>query len=90
MEGGYMHTRRRTTRPPRKRFTTGFTDLSQAEMQTLEDFFDDVGTWDTFNWIDPTTSIVYVVRFSSEFVAKYKGIADYFRYDVPTIKLLQA
>lgn len=90
MESGYTHARARSTRRPRKTFTTGFTDISQEEMTQLESFYDKVGAFDTFNWTDPTSGVVYVVRFEGAFKSIYRGAGAHHRYNVTNITLKEA
>ena len=70
-DGGYKITRPRYTRLPRKVFTTGFTDLSQAQRVTLQSFYDSKrGGSDSFTWTDGTSGTEYTVRFGSELIFK--------------------
>lgn len=62
-EGGYVNARPRHTRRPRKTFTTGFTDIAHARYLEAIAFYDLVGTWKVFTYIDKTTGITYRVRF---------------------------
>lgn len=86
-EGGYVLSRPRTTRSARRIFGTGFTDISQAEYETLEVFFEEVGTFTEFDWTDPTTDEVIEVRIIKPPIAKYKGIGGNHRYDITGIEL---
>ncbi len=89
LEGGYVHTRPRTTRKPRKRFTTGFTDISAADFKTLCDFYDDVGTHSTFTWVNPVYGTTHEVRFEKPFRGKYVGMGPAFLFTVTDITLLE-
>lgn len=74
VEGGYTHARPRHTRKPRRTFKTGFTEITQAQMELLVSFYDDVGGYTKFNYTNPTTGVVHEVRFDKPFGLKYKGI----------------
>lgn len=91
MESGKIHTRPRTTRPPKKIFTTGFTDITQAEILAFESFFDIVGTHQVFNWTDPTSIVTYEVRFGDKPPpADYIGMGGTHRYVIGPMTLQQA
>lgn len=89
VEGGYTHTRPRHTRKPRRSFKTGFTEITQAQMQTLLDFYDLVGTYDKFNYTDPTTGAVYEMRFDKPFSPKYKGVGTTKLWTITDVVLKQ-
>lgn len=89
VEGGYTHTRPRHTRPPRRTFKTGFTEISQEQLQTLLDFYDLVGTYQKFNYTDPTSGKVYELRFDKPFSPKYKGIGKTKLWTITDIVLKQ-
>jgi phage-related protein len=76
MEGGYMCSRPRHTRTPRKTFTLGWQNLSNTDYATLSAFWDShFGASKTFTWTDPPTGTLYTVRFKAKdgFIAKYLG-----------------
>lgn len=73
-EGGYIHARRRHTRKPRKTFTTGWTDINHASYQAAIVFYDLVGTWKIFTWVDPTTGTTYRCRFDKPPKWSYTGM----------------
>lgn len=88
MEGGYVISRARFTRPPRRKFTTGFTDLSQAEYDQLDQFFAGVkGGSEMFEWTIPTTGEVCTVRFKGTLKGEYAGMGGNHRYNVSEINL---
>lgn len=72
-DGGYVYARRRSTRKPRKTFTTGWTDLSHERYLQAIAFYDQVGTWKVFTYKDPTTNVTYRVRFGAPLKWQYKG-----------------
>lgn len=74
MEGGYVSSRARHTRTPRKTFTSGLTNLTNADKATLEAFWDTVrGGSVIFNWTSPQNAVVYAVRFKEPLRWKYTG-----------------
>lgn len=77
MEGGYVASRARHTRPPRITFTTGFSSISDADRKTLRDFWASVGGGSViFDWQNPVDGITYAVRFAAEMQFKYVGIGE--------------
>jgi len=90
VDGGYVHTRPRHTRPPRKTFKTGFTMINQDQMNALEAFYELVGTYLKFNYVHPVKSTVHEVRFSKNFSAKYKGMGLTRLWNVTEIELVEA
>jgi hypothetical protein len=87
MEGGYVLTRPRHTRKPRRTWMTGFTDLSNDEMNTFLAFWDDVGTFKGFTYyVIPNNELVNV-RFASKPSFAYKGQGGNYRWDINDIKL---
>jgi phage-related protein len=91
MDGGYVVSRAKHTRKPRKSFTTGFSSMPNADRVKLQDFWDTVrGGSVVFDWTDPVTKTVFQVRFvgeSLEYTYVGKGIAQL--WDV-TFKVEQA
>ncbi|CAG9228893.1 hypothetical protein [Burkholderia vietnamiensis] len=85
MDGGYVVTRPRHTRPPRRTFTTGFTSVDEATKEAFDAFFDSVhGGSVIFIFIHPTTKEQVPVRFTTdtELNWKYSGAGTNFRWDV--------
>jgi hypothetical protein len=97
MDGGYVVSRAKHTRAPRRTFTSGFTSIRKADKELLEAFYDTVkGGSVIFDWIDPTTQmgvsptpVTYAVRFTGEFKWQYRGIGPTELWDV-TFTLEQA
>lgn len=90
MEGGYVISRPKFTRTPRKMFTTGFTFITQAQYEELVTFYETkFGGSDTFTYTDPASAVEYTVRFSPDYElkAKYKGAGATRRWDVHGIML---
>jgi phage-related protein len=87
MEGGYVLTRPRHTRRPRRTWSTGFTDLSEAQKTTFETFFNEHGTFKVFTYTVKTSNEVVQVRFASVPSFDYKGYGTNYRWDIGSIKL---
>jgi phage-related protein len=81
LEGGYVATRAKHTRAPRKTWSCGFTFISNADKGALETFWDTVkGGSVAFDWTNPQDSIVYTVRFKGDplkFSYVGRGTAQY-------------
>lgn len=87
-EAGYEFTRKRSTRRLRRIFKTGFTSISQSDLDLLIGFYDSVGGGaNIFTWTDPTNNQEYHVRFKAKFKAKYVGAGDTRLYNVHGIVL---
>lgn len=66
MEGGYVITRPRHTRRPRRTWKTGFTEMTDADRVAWESFFDSVrGGSLSFEWPNPIDGQNYTVRLKS-------------------------
>lgn len=88
LEGGYVASRSRHTRVPRNTYTTGFTNLSNDDKNTLLAFWQaNKGSSDSFSWTDPIEGSVVVVRFTKGFTFKYTGIRSTHRWTVSDIEL---
>lgn len=74
-EGGYVYSRPRHTRIPRKTWITGFTELDDASKVIFEAFWDTVrGGSDSFDWTEPVSQATKLVRFAGMPDYKYVGI----------------
>ena len=91
MEGGYVLSRARHTRIPRKTYKTGFTHIGTADKALLDTFYDVTvkGGSSVFNWTDPVTLNVIIVRFVGKLTFKYVGAGTNKRWNV-AITLEQA
>jgi hypothetical protein len=96
MEGGYVVTRPRYHRRPRRVFSIGFTNLSDDDKQTLEDFWNTVkGSALGFNVTLPITDEVVLVRFTQDTNMSFKYIGPVLlddgshggRWDVDSLKV---
>jgi hypothetical protein len=66
-EDGYVFTRPRTTRRPRRKFKTGYTNISDLDKRRLQAFWDQVqGRALAFYWDHPAGLGSYNVRFDME------------------------
>jgi hypothetical protein len=90
MEGGYVVSRAKHTRRPRRKFKTGYSSIGNADRAILEAFYDQVrGGSAIFDWKDPIEQVVYQVRFSQALTFKYVGIGEAQLWDV-SVELEQA
>lgn len=90
MEGGYVITRPRYTRRPRYNFTTGFTDLSETEKNTFQNFYNaQRGGAASFSYTHPTSGVVYTVRFKKDSMPNfdYAGFGSTYRWNIDNIVL---
>lgn len=80
MEGGYVMSRPRHTRQPRRTFNVGYSYITNADRVLLTSFFDQVkGGSVIFDWTSPEDGGTYQVRFvtdSSGLPFKYVGIKN--------------
>jgi hypothetical protein len=93
-EGGYVITRPRFTRIPRKTFNFSFTDVSEADRVAFLDVFyaqTVLCSALNFNWTHPVTGIVHDVRFKSGSIprATYRGKGTNYRWDISGITLVE-
>lgn len=87
MEGGYKTTRPRHTRGPLKTFKFGFSDLSNAEKETLMAFYDAHSTHTIWQFTHPVSLTVYNVRFDTPIAPKYKGRGGFHFWECPAIAI---
>lgn len=87
MEGGYVLTRRRHTRRPRRTWTTGFTDLSNDQKITFETFVVEKGTFSIFTYNTRIGNEEVFVRFKSVPKFEYKGMGPNYRWNITNIVL---
>lgn len=82
MEGGYVVSRARHTRVPRKSFKTGFTALTQTQMVAIDAFYTAKrGGSTAFTWTNPTTNVELTVRFKREIQWNYVGASGTHLWD---------
>jgi hypothetical protein len=90
MDGGYVVSRAKHTRTPRKKFSTGYTMLKNTDRDTLQAFYNTVrGGSVIFDWTDPASLVVYQVRFAAALTFTYTGVGTSQRWDV-VLRLEQA
>lgn len=63
-EAGYVHARKRYTKT-RKTFQLNYRYISGADKDLLDAHILSVGTYQSFTWTHPGTSVVYTVRYGS-------------------------
>lgn len=82
MEGGYVITRARHTRAPRKTWRIVYRMLRNFDRLTLESFWTTVrGGSATFNWTNPQDGSTYIVRFKDPLQMTYVGRGSNQRWD---------
>lgn len=90
MDGGYVVSRAKHTRTPRKTFSTGYSMLNDAHRATLQSFYESVrGGSVIFDWIEPWSDVLYHVRFTEALNFKFAGVGNSKFWDV-VLKLEQA
>lgn len=84
LEGGYVVSRAKHTRTPRKTFKTGFTMLKNTDKATLDAFYSGSARGGSviFDWTDPASAVVYQVRFLEKLSYRYTGVGTSQRWDV--------
>lgn len=88
MEGGYVLSRPRTTRPPRRSWTSGFTNISNADKLLLESFYNTKGSYMSFTYLVPVPNVeggakeTVTVRFLGPLKWEYKGFGSNARWNV--------
>jgi len=90
IDGGYAVTRPRYTRLPRKTWTTGFSDLTDAQKDSFTTFWDaHMGGSDSFTYLNPADAVTYTVRFKGQPKIDYVGMAALRRWEIKGITLEQ-
>lgn len=83
IEGGYVSSRARHTRPPRRTFKVGYTYIRDSDLTILDNFYVSMGGGsDDFTWTNPSNNIVYTVRFKTPLSVKFAGRLGNRRWDV--------
>ena len=91
-EGGYVISRPRFTRTPRRTFSFKHVDLSEAERGILQDFWNGRrGGAGIFRWTHPVTGASINVRFSPEMKLNFNrtGYGMNHRWDTNEIVLVE-
>lgn len=76
-EGGYEFTRLRFTRKPRKTWTVGYTEITNANKELFRVFWEDVAKGGSviFDWHNHEDGLTYAVRFLGDSIKfEYQGI----------------
>lgn len=90
VDGGYTITRPRYTRIPRKTWTTGFTDLTDAQKAEFDTFWETQrGGSNSFTYLNPADAVTYTVRFKGVPKVIYTGMGPLRRWDITGIVLEQ-
>lgn len=87
MEGGYVLTRPRHTRRPRRMWKTGFTAVSQTDFDTFLEFWNDHGTYTGFTYTTKIGSEAVNVRFMQKPRWTYVGVGTTYLWDIDDIVL---
>jgi phage-related protein len=84
MEDGYEISRPRSTRRPRKKYNSGFTDISDAERVLIENFYEQeaAATANAFSWTEPTSQQELIVRFAERIKFEYVGYGANHRWNL--------
>ncbi|MFM0095681.1 hypothetical protein PQQ87_08710 [Paraburkholderia nemoris] len=84
MDGGYVVSRAKFTRTPRRTWTSGYTSISNSDKQILSNFYQSVmGGSVIFDWTSPQDGQIYQVRFiSGSLKFRYTGIGTSQLWDV--------
>lgn len=74
-DGGWVISRARYTRRPRRTWTGAYTDITGVDKVVLDGFWDTtMGTSRGFQWTNPTDGIARDVRFKSAPAFTYTGV----------------
>jgi hypothetical protein len=92
-DGGWWITRPKFTRAPSRSWKFKFTDISQADKDTLENFFRNTvkGSSVVFTWTDPSDNQVHSVRFGKGYNLEFTrtGYGPINRYDTNEMTLTE-
>lgn len=69
-DANYKITRPRTTKML-KSWSFSWVALSDTDYATINEFWQKVGTFEMFNWVNPIDGKVYIVRFTEAFSFQY-------------------
>ena len=84
-EGNYAQTRPKYTRSSQN-FMPTYTMITEADKDSLQAFFN-TNSGNSFDWTNPTDSVVYTVRFAKE-TLKFKNIVvGYYEIAIPLEEL---
>lgn len=92
MEGGYVITRPRFTRAPRRTWSFKYVEMRDADKEALEDFWKLVkGSSSAFDWTHPITNDVINVRFGFDMKMRFKriGFGDLNIWESDTVILME-
>jgi hypothetical protein len=81
-EDDYEFTRPRHTRAPGRTWQVAYRELTAADYNTLNAFWDTVKSGAImFNWVNPSNGVSYIVRFKGEMEWTYVGVGATKRWD---------
>lgn len=87
-EGGVYLSRPRYTRDPGTSIVTGFTNISEADKELLDNYYiAQRGGSNSFSYTHPTTNQTLQVRFLKPYKAQYTGMGGYHRWDITELNL---
>ena len=84
-EGGYVKTRPRHTRGQLKKFQITWTDVSDADKEVIQSFFETVYTYSELEFTHPTEALDYSVRFEAPPDFKYIGAGTNYRWTITAV-----
>lgn len=85
MEGGWVLSRPRHTRSPRRTWTTGFSGIVQTDKATFEAFVIAHGTHTAFDYTLPVLGDIISCRFKEVPKYKYVGIGGTLLWDIDCV-----
>jgi len=77
---GYQQISKRTLNHLVRSWDLQWTPLSKAQLVILEQFYDDNGTWNVWQWTAPDDDENRLWRFTSDFTKT--NVADYYRINL--------
>jgi hypothetical protein len=88
IEGGFAITRPRYTRAPPITFTTGWTDISDADKKRLMTFYaNQRGGSNSFDYVHPIDGHTVQVRFVGKVEPEYAGFGGNHRWNIKNVTL---
>ena len=88
-DGGWSYSRPRHARRAGRIITTGFTEISTAQKDLIDNFVADNGKFGIFTYTIPTSGEVITARLSSIPKAKYAGAGGYHLWNVTGVEITE-
>lgn len=88
-DGGWVYSRPRHARPASRIFTTGFTEITDAQKNTIDNFFATNGKFIIFTYTHPISSEAISVRFSTIPKFKYVGAGGHHLWTITGIEMTE-